>query len=118
MAAGELQWVYPENSSQNFPLSPPAFQASLQTSTFQARNRLTGFGMSLTRKSDVKNHLSARGRAGNGPFLSVSQPGATGFSAAESAEIKNDPGPVENSTIEHLLRGINIVPAVPGSLEK
>lgn len=75
--------------------------------------------MSLTGKSDVKNHLSARGRAGNGPFLFVRQSGVTGFSAAESAEIEKYPtGLAELSTVAHLLHGINIVPAVPGSPEK
>lgn len=34
-----------------FPFSPSAFQASLQTSVFQVRNRTTGAAMSLIKKA-------------------------------------------------------------------
>jgi hypothetical protein len=43
-----------------FPFSPAALQASLQTSTFQARNRTAGAVMSNFKKSDVKSHLTLR----------------------------------------------------------
>jgi hypothetical protein len=66
-----------------FPFSPSAFQASLQTSIFQARNRTTGAAMSLIRQSDVKNHLSPRFRTKIHLCQPESQPDATGFSAAE-----------------------------------
>jgi hypothetical protein len=39
--------------------------------------------MSLIKKSDVKNHLSARRHKGNHPYRPVSQPDATGFSGVE-----------------------------------
>jgi hypothetical protein len=70
--------------------------------------------MSFTLKSDVKSHLSARGRARNHPFISPSQPDATGFSEAEPGESKADPpGFVEDFVGEHSPRGISIVPAAP-----
>jgi hypothetical protein len=45
-----------------FPFSPSAFRATLQTSVLQASNRITGAAMSLIKRADVKNHISARHR--------------------------------------------------------
>ena len=74
--------------------------------------------MSSTTRSDVKNHLSARGRAGSGPFLAVIEPDATGFSAAESAENKTGPTCfVEDYIGEHSPLGISIVPNASRSSE-
>ena len=55
------------------PFSPSAFQASLQTSTFQADNQLIGIAVRITRKTDVKNHLSARLRTQNRTYLAANQ---------------------------------------------
>jgi hypothetical protein len=71
-----------------FPFSPLAFQVSLRTSNFHARNRPTGATMNPIKLSDVKSHLRP-------PFLTKthldqpeSQPDATGFSTFESDAIK------------------------------
>ena len=67
--------------------------------------------MILTSKSDVKNHLSARGRSASGQFLSPGQPPPTTFSAAELVEIKQDPtGFVQDFLGEHSPHGVSIVP--------
>ncbi len=67
--------------------------------------------MILTSKSDVKNHLSARGRSASGQFLPPGQPQATEFSAAELVEIKQDPTAfVEDFLEEHSPHGANIAP--------
>jgi len=73
------------------PFSPSAFQASLQTSIFQARNRTTGAAMSLIKKSDVKNHLSPRFRTKIHLCQPESAPDATGCSVAEPDEIQTSP---------------------------
>jgi hypothetical protein len=66
--------------------------------------------VSFTRKSDVKNHLSALGRVGAGPFLSLTHPDATGPSAPESTEVKSDPaGFAEDFIAEHAPHGISLV---------
>jgi hypothetical protein len=74
-----------------FSFSPSAFQASLQTSIFQARNRTTGAAMSNIGKSDVKNHLSPRFRTKIHLCDPVSEPDATGFSAPEAEAIQTNP---------------------------
>lgn len=51
--------------------------------------------MSLIKKSDVKNHLSARRHKGKQPYRPVSQPDATGFSGVE-------PAPADPNT-DHLI---------------
>lgn len=72
--------------------------------------------MSFTRKSDVKNHLSARGRARNHPYVSPSQPDATGFSEAEPGEIQIEPsGFAEDFVGEHSPREASSVPAASAS---
>jgi wyosine [tRNA(Phe)-imidazoG37] synthetase (radical SAM superfamily) len=81
------------NTAVRFPFSPSAFQASLQTSTGQECNRMTGVAMSLIKKCDVKNHLSSRLRQGGHLHRPASQPDATGFSGVEPgrAEPNTDP---------------------------
>lgn len=76
-------------------LSPSAGIASLQTSTFQVSNRTTGAAMSLIKKADVQNYLSARRRKTVFPFAPIRQPDATGYSGAgPSREAKvNGPKP-------------------------
>lgn len=66
--------------------SPQALQASLQTSTFQARNRTTGVVMSLHKQSDVKNHLSPQYRTKIHVYKPLS--GTVGLSADEPDAIK------------------------------
>jgi hypothetical protein len=46
----------------DFPFSPSALQASLQTSPVQAPNRTIGAAMSLIKKIDVEAHFAARRR--------------------------------------------------------
>jgi hypothetical protein len=68
--------------------------------------------MILTRNSDVKDPLSVRWRAGRSPYLSVSQPGATGFSEADPRAIKVElSGFAEDFHGEHSSRGTQMVPA-------
>lgn len=88
--------------------------------------------MSLTKKSDVKNHLSARWRAGSRSHLTASQPNAAGFSGSEPGAVKADPsGFVEDFHGEHSSHGITMepvahltssvdiqVPAAPGNPQK
>ncbi len=74
--------------------------------------------MSVTRKSDVKSHLSVLGRVGHSPILTVTLPEPTGPSAAE-AEVKSDPAAFTEDFIkEHSPHGISIVPDVPKSHAK
>ncbi len=74
--------------------------------------------MSVTRKSDVKNHLSALGRVGHSPILTVTLPIAAG-SAAPDAEVKSDPAAFTEDFInEHAPHGISIVPDAPRSPSK
>lgn len=54
--------------------SPPAVHALLQTSTFQASNRMTGVAMSFLHKTDVKNHLSRRTRKNILPLKPIAGP--------------------------------------------
>ena len=68
--------------------------------------------MSLTKKSDVKNHLSARHRREIHLYRPVSQPDATGFSLAEQGTIE----PVlsdftEDFVAEHSSSDIPLEPA-------
>jgi len=97
-----------------FPFSPSAFQASLQTSVFQVRNRTTGAAMSPVKRSDVKNHLHP-------PFLTrvhlvqpESQAEAAGFSGAEPDAIKADPlGFAQDLVAEHSSSGVAVAPTNP-----
>jgi hypothetical protein len=94
-----------------FPFSPPAFQASLQTSSVQAHNRTIGDRVNPTRKSDVKNHLSARGRAATGTFVAANKLDIPGFTPVEEVELKKDPtGFVEDFIDEHVELGVSPLP--------
>ncbi|MGB7546260.1 MAG: hypothetical protein WBM14_00795 [Terracidiphilus sp.] len=120
-AAREPFRAYAECSSQDLFFSPSAFQASLQTGIVQASNRTTGAAMSLLKKSDLKNHLSARQRNGLHPFRPVNKPGATGFSEIEQGGTRaNTPSFVEDFYVEHSSSGVSIIPieisAGPGSI--
>jgi hypothetical protein len=102
-----------------FPFSPSAFQASLQTSIFQERNRTTGTAMSLIKKSDVKNHLSPRYRTKIHLCRPASQPDATGYSVAEPDAIKANPSDfAEDFVVEHSSSATSPAPAdlVTGSI--
>lgn len=66
-----------------FPFSPSALQASLQTSVIQASNRTTGAALSLIKKADVKNHLSARHRTEIHLARPENHSDATGFAHEE-----------------------------------
>jgi hypothetical protein len=68
--------------------------------------------MSSFRKSDVKNHLSARGRSASGTFLAANKLDAKGSSLAELAALKNDPtGFIEDFIGEHVGHGMRFGPA-------
>ena len=70
-------------------------------------------------KSDVKNHLSARGRAASGSFLGANKHEIPVFSAAETAALEADPtGFAEDFIGEHVAHGMRIVPAEPRSSEE
>jgi len=71
------------------------------------------------RKTDVKNHLSARGRAESGTFLAASKLNLPVFSAAETAALEADPtGFAEDYIGEHVAHGMRIVPAEPRSSQE
>jgi hypothetical protein len=93
----------------NLSFSPSAFQALPQTSTVQERNRPTGSAMSLLKKCDAKERLSARRNKNRRSFMPVEQ-----SDRANPSEIKPD-GPrasrltfVEDFTLEHSLLGLHI----------
>lgn len=68
--------------------------------------------MSITKKSDVKNHLSARHRTEIHLYRPVSQPDATGFSLAEPGTIEPVPsGFAEDFVAEHSSSDIALEPA-------
>ena len=97
-----------------FPFSPSAFQASLQTSIFQLRNRATGAEMSLVKGSDVKNHLSPRFRTKIHPWPLLSQPDATGFSVPEPDTISANSSEFAKDYVgEHSSSGVAVAPADP-----
>ena len=93
----------------NLSFSPSAFQALPQTSTVQARNRPTGTAMSLLKKCDAKNRLSASRNQSRHSFKPVEQ-----ADRANPSEIKPDGPPtsrlnfVEDFTLEHSLLGLHI----------
>jgi hypothetical protein len=101
-------------TASRFPFSPSAFQAPLQTSNFQVRNRTTGAIMSPSKRSDVRNHLHS-------PFLTkihlcppVSQPDATGYSVAELGTIEANPlGFADDFIAEHSSSGLAFAPTDP-----
>jgi hypothetical protein len=68
----------------SFSFSPSAFPASLQTSTVQACNAMTGVEMSIFEKIDTARH-----RRDIYLCRPMSQPDATGFSGAEPDGIPN-----------------------------
>jgi hypothetical protein len=93
----------------NLSFSPSAFKALPQTSDVQERNRTTGAAMSLLKKCDAKNRLSASRNKSRDSFRPVGQADGANFS-----EIKPD-GPqasrltfVEDYTREHFLPGLHI----------
>jgi hypothetical protein len=93
----------------NSSFSPPALKALPQTSTVQERNRPTGSAMTLLKKCDAKNRLSANRNQSRHSFRPVGQ-----ADRANPSEIKPD-GPrasrltfVEDFTLEHSLPGLYI----------
>jgi len=80
--------VYAQRSSNNHLFSPSALPASLQTSTFQAHNQLTGIAVSITRKTDVKNHLSARWLTQNRPQSVAERPNVAEFSGTDQDDLE------------------------------
>jgi hypothetical protein len=92
-----------------FPFSPSAFQASLQTSIFQVRNRTTGVAMNLLKKCDGKDLLSASRNKSLHSLRPVGQ-----ADRANPSEIKPDGTRasrltfVEDFTLEHSLPGVDI----------
>ena len=93
----------------SFSFSPLALQALPQTSTVQVRNRTTGAAMSLLKKCDVKNRLSASPNESRHSFRPVRQ-----ADRANSSEIKPDrPWAsrvtfVEDFSLEHSLPGLHM----------
>jgi hypothetical protein len=82
----------------DFPFSPSAFHASLQTSNFQLSNLSTGAAMSFDTQSDVKNHLSHRTRSQIHLIDPISQPDVTGDSVVASVLAESPKGsPAEDT---------------------
>jgi hypothetical protein len=97
-----------------FLFSPLALQASLQTSIFQARNRVTGVAMSQIRQSDVKNQPSPRFHTKIHLCDPVSQPDATGYSVPETDAIKADSSTfAQDFVAEHSAPGTAAAPVDP-----
>ncbi len=70
--------------------------------------------MTLTKTTDVKNHLSASGRKRHQTHLSVDQPGTTGASVTELGDKEIEPLVfVEDFVVEHSSRVISIAPTAP-----
>ncbi len=70
--------------------------------------------MSLIKKSDVKNHLSARYRKEVHLGKQVSQPDATGFSKAEPGAGKVKPSVfAEDFNVEHSFPCTGVAPSDP-----
>lgn len=74
--------------------------------------------MSQPRKIDVKNHLSARGRSGHGPFQPLSESNPTESLTAQliTAELEvevNTAAFAEDFSGEHSSQGPGIAPAAP-----
>ena len=98
-----------------FPFSPPAFQASLQTSAFQARNRIIGIAMPLIKKCDVNDYLAARRRARLHPLKSPGKPDAAGLSVpAPGVAGAKQAGFAKDFLGEH---SVAVKPIAPGSKE-
>jgi hypothetical protein len=99
-----------------FPFSPSAFHASLQTSIFRLRNRITGAAMSLLRKSDVKNHLSPRFRTELYLCPPKSQTHATSFPVAEPDATNTSLSAfAEDFIAEHSSPGKDLAPSDPAT---
>jgi hypothetical protein len=70
--------------------------------------------MSLTQKTDVKNHLFARGRERNRPHIIPDQPDKANVSKAEPGEAKVDSSKFDSDFVgEHSPGGISIMPDTP-----
>jgi hypothetical protein len=66
--------------------------------------------MSLTLKTDVKNHLFARGRAQNHPHLVPREPNATGVSQAVPGEAEVQSSGFDHDFVgEHSPNGMRVV---------
>jgi hypothetical protein len=68
--------------------SPSASQASLQTSTVQARNRTMGAEMTLIKKKDVDNYFAAKRRRQRLLISPASKSRAAGFSDVANPRTK------------------------------
>ncbi|SPE17853.1 hypothetical protein SBA5_1100033 [Candidatus Sulfotelmatomonas gaucii] len=102
------------NQQPVFPFSPSAFQASLQTSIFQARDPTTGAAMSPIKRSDVKSHLHSPLVTKIHLVQPESQPDATGYSDGEPEAIKADPsGFAQDFVAEHSSSGVAVAPTDP-----
>jgi hypothetical protein len=95
-----------------FSPSPLAFQASLQTSIFQARNPSHWSRMNPLKRSDVKNHLRP-------PFLAgihLVQPDAAGFFALAPDIIETNPLSFADDFIaEHSSSQVAVAPVDPAT---
>ena len=70
--------------------------------------------MTLTKTTDVKNHLSATWRKRNRTHLSVGQPSTTGVSGTELGDNEIEPLIfLEDFVVEHSSRVISIAPTAP-----
>ena len=94
---------------QIFPFSPPALQAPPQTSIVQQRNGTAGAAMSLLKKCDANNRLSARRNQRRPSLRPMGQ-----AERANPSEVDPDgPGAsrltfVHDFILEHSLRGLQI----------
>jgi hypothetical protein len=97
----------------SFSFSPSAFRASLQTSTFQARNLTAGAQMSIFEKIDTTRH-----RRDINLCKPVSQPDATGFSVEEPDATKlNPPAFSDDYSTEHTIPGKSVTPIGSSALK-
>lgn len=76
------------------------------------RNRIAGAVMSLTKKSDVKNHLSSRYRRGIHLTPRASLPDATGFSGEQSDRADPATGDVTEQPLPQPGIAVPVVPPI------
>ena len=76
------------------------------------RNRIAGAVMSLTKKSDVKNHLSSRYRRGIHLTPRANLPDATGFSGEQSDRAESATGDVTEQPLPQPGIAVPVVPPI------
>src|ERR1035437_10406920 len=88
-------------SGKDSPFSPSAIQASLQTSTVQARNGTNGVEMTLIKRCDVKAYNAARKQKSLHQIQADGRASITGLRTADLSIEANVPVFVDDFSLEH-----------------